>query len=257
MSFKSAVTTKNDFLTDVSRGKVGDFSAFVVEGHNIDFDTADGEMDLWGCGVNLTYLGAAETLDVASDDAADTNGGTGAWAVFILGVDAAFNVVQDLVTLNGTTPVESAVAFYRVNGIFLVGSGTSETNEGNITLTASSSSTIQGCIDIGYSTGIQGFHTIPIGKKSIIKQVEFDSTRVGGGQSPDVNFRVYIRASGPNQPWFVVLERKLDTSVANQIIIPYPLSNRIVAGADIRFTASTTQNGTDARTRVTLMDWDD
>ena len=257
MSYKSAITSKNDFLTDISRGKVGDYRVAVIEGHNIGLDTADGDADLWGCGGNLSYLSVAETLDIVSTDANDTSAGTGARSVALLGLDASFNPISDFVILDGTTPVESNVAFYRLTGVFVGSAGTSLTNEGTINMTSSISATIQCCIDIGYSTGVQGFFTLAAGTKGIIKQVEFDSTRVGGGQSPDVNFRVYIRATGANQPWFVILERKLDTSVQDQLVIPFPLSNRLIAGADLRFTASTTQDGTEARARVTMMIWDD
>ena len=257
MSYVSAITSKNDFLTDVSRGKVGDFRTVIIEGHNIDLDTADGDADLWGCGGNLSYLSVAETLDVVSTDANDTAAGTGARGVVILGLDASFNVISDVVTLDGLTPVESNVAFYRITGVFVTSAGSSATNEGVINFTSSISATIQCCVDIGYSTGVQGFFTFAAGTKGMLKQVEFDSTRVGGGQSPDVNFRIYARITGANQPWFVILERKLDTSVQDQLIIPFPLSNRFVSGADIRFTASTSVNDTEARARVTLMVWDD
>ena len=257
MSYNSAITAKNDFLTDVSRGKVGDFRTVIIEGHNSDLDSADGDADLWSCGGNLSYLSVAETLDVVSTDADDTAGGTGARAVTILGIDASFNVVADVVTLAGQTPVESAVAFYRITGVFVTSAGTSLTNEGIINITSSISATIQCCVEAGYSTGVQGFFTFAAGTKGLLKQVEFDSTRTGGGQAPDVNFRIYARITGANQPWFVILERKLDTSVQDQLIIPFPLSNRFIAGADIRFTASTTQDNTEARARATLMIWDD
>ena len=257
MSYVSAITSKNDFITDVSRGKVGDFRTVVVEGHNSTLDTADGDADLWGCGGNLSYLSVAETLNVVSTDANDTSAGTGARKVAILGLDASFNVISDVVTLDGTTPVESFVAFYRITGLFLLSAGSSLTNEGTINFTSSISATLQGCIDPGYSQGVQGFFTLAAGTKGIIKQVELHCTRVGGGQTPDVNFRMYVRSPGANNPWFVILERKMDTSVQDQLVVPFPLSNRLVAGADLRFTASTTVNVTEARARVTFMIWDD
>ena len=257
MSYVSAITTKNDFLNDVSRGKVGDMRAVVIEGHNITLDTADGDADLWGCGGNLSYLTVAETLDVVSTDANDTSAGTGARGIVILGVDASFNPISDVVILDGLTPVESNVAFYRITGVFVTSAGSSLTNEGVINLTSSISASIQCCIDIGYSTGVQGFFTLAAGTKGIVKQVELDSTRVGGGQNPDVNFRIYVRAPGADQPWFVILERKLDTSVQDQLVIQFPLSNRFIAGADLRFTAQTTVNYTEARCRVTMLVWDD
>ena len=257
MSYVSAITSKNDFITDVSRGKVGDHRTVVIEGHITDLDIADGTADLWGCGGNLTYLTVAETLNVVSTDANDTSAGTGARSVAILGIDASFNVISDVVTLDGTTPVESAVAFYRITGLFLFQAGSSLTNEGTINFTSSISATLQGCIDPGYSQGVQGFFTFGAGTKGIIKQAEFHCTRVGGGQTPDVNFRVYVRAPGANSPWFVILERKLDTSVQDQLVVPFPLSNRFIEGADIRFTASTTVNVTEARARLTFLVWDD
>ena len=254
--YNQADSNRNDYIDSVSRGDIVGARAVVIEGHNIALDTADGDADLWGCVGNLSYLSVAETINVVSTDADDTSAGTGARSVVILGLDASFNAISDVVILDGLTPVESNLAFYRITGLFLLSAGTSLTNEGTINFTASISATIQGCIDPGYSTGVQGFFTLAVGTKGIIKQVELDSTRVGGGQNPDVNFRIYVRAPGANSPWFVVLERKLDTSVQDQLIIPFPLSNRFIEGADLRFTASTTVNATEARARVTMMIWD-
>ncbi len=253
--FNQSDTNTNDFLSDVSKGAVVGLSPVIIEGMNPDLDMA-AEEDLWNEGGLLSYLSSAETMNVTSTSTDDDVGGTGVTAVFITGLDANNLTVSEVVTMDGTSNVLTVNAYTRISFVFASAAGSGLTNAGNITLTASSAATVQANMLAGTSSGLGGFYTIPSGKRAIIRQVEMDATKLSGGGTPLVNFRMYARFSGANQPWVVILERRLDTAVQDQLIIPFPLSNILVSGADLRLACSTDTNNTEARMRITLLEYD-
>ena len=247
-------TATNDFFNDVSLGRVTGASSVNIGGRNPSFDIADGEEDLWGEGGELVYLSSPETMDVVSTSTDDDVGGTGATSLFITGVLAGA-VVTAIVALDGTTPVATTQTFDRINFMFLFGAGSGQTNAGDITATASTAATVQCHMMAGLGITQHGFYQVPVGKIVVIQQIELNATKTGGGSSPLINFRVYARFS-PASPWIILTERKLDVSVQDSLIIPFPSSGLLSPGADIRFTATTDQNNTEALCRLTGIQYD-
>lgn len=113
--------------------------------------------DIWEMGGTEIYLTSAETMDIFSDSANDTNLGTGANTLTIVGLDNDYNQIDEIVTLNGTTPVTTVNSYIRVNDMFILTSGSSETNEGTITCVASIAATDHSTIlpEIGRSLKAQ------------------------------------------------------------------------------------------------------
>ena len=247
-----------DFLVEVSKGNITGQSTKIVEGLNPDIDIASGEEDLWAAGGTRVYLAAEETMNVVSSSTDDDVGGTGVTSVFIVALDDDGEQVVELVTMDGTSNVLTAIAMKDVVSVFAASAGSGLTNAGDITLTASSAGTVQACMMAGTGTYTGGFYTVPAGKKAIIEQVEIDATKItGGGNSlPLVNFRIYARLPGANQPWIVIVERRLDTAVQDQLIIPFPVSNILTTSADVRMTASTDIDNTEARMRISMLEYD-
>ena len=174
---------------------------------------------------------------------------------FIVGLDDDGESISELVTMDGTSNVLTTNAYRRVSSMF---AAAGVTNIGAVTATASSAGDVQANMMAGSGTATGGFFTVPAGKAATIHQIEIDATKISGGGNnlPLVNFRVYARFSGAAQPWIVILERRLDTAVQDQLIITFPLSNILIAGADVRMTASTDIDNTEARMRATLMLYD-
>ena len=247
-----------DFLAEVSKGNITGQDAAIIEGLNPDIDIASGEEDLWPEGGSLVYLSTAETMNIVSTSTDDDVGGTGVTSIFMTGLDANGDAISELVIMDGTSNVLTVNSYLRVGVLFAAGAGSGLTNAGAITATASSAGDVQANMMIGAGTSVGGFFTIPTGKSAIIKQIEINAAKItGGGNSlPVVNFKVYARFSGANQPWIVILERRLDTGVQDQLIIPFPLSNGLIAGADVRMTATTDIDNTEARMRATLLVYD-
>ncbi len=248
MAYHSAITEKNDFLLDVSRGKVGDYRILNFSGANPDID-ADVEEDLWPKGGTLDYLTTAETMEIESTDAADTD----PLVIFISGLDGDYLEVSESITLDGLTKVTTTQEFLRVNFMFLSGAGT--TNAGIITATASISLDTQCSMAPGKAISQHGFFTIPAGKQGIMAQVEMNAAKLSGGGIPILEFVIYARFV-PTAPWVAILSRRIDTSVQDSLIIPLPVSPIFTPRADIRLAATSDVTNTVASMRVTGVIYD-
>jgi len=83
-----------------------------------------------------TYLTSAERLYVISDDTDDDGApvGNGARTVVVKGLDASYEVLQETVTMNGTTHVLTDASFLRVTKCWVATAGSTGYNEGTITI---------------------------------------------------------------------------------------------------------------------------
>ena len=243
-----------DFYLEVAKGNVVGHSLKVVRGHNGDIDI--GTEDVWEAGGSITYLTSAETMEIASSDANDTSAGTGARTLLLEGVDGTGAYASETITLNGTTDVTSSNSYLRVNFMTLQTAGTTGYNVGNITATATTAATIQDEMDATEGVSQSSHHTVPLGKKCYIVKVEVNCAKIsGGGGSPEVEFRGYSIPFGGAR--LQLFDKRLDTSVTDELDISLPFPVEIAARSDIYFTAETDVNNTDARTRMYCVQIDD
>lgn len=115
--------------------------------------------DVWEAGGAHVEIPTATTLEVASTDANDTAAGTGARTVTISGLDADYAMVDETVTLNGQTPVVTVGLFLHVNRVLVVSAGSSQSNEGAITVADDSTSWSGGAADTASAVEV----TMPAG----------------------------------------------------------------------------------------------
>jgi len=120
--------------------------------------------DVWVVGGNISFLSAADTMDVVSDDAADTNSaGTGLRKVRLQGLDGDYNFVDEVVDLAGTTPVTTTNSFIRVFRAFSVETGSGEVNAGVISITDTTGGSDQAQILAGDGQTLQAIYTTRAG----------------------------------------------------------------------------------------------
>lgn len=119
----------------LARGIYPDHSNVIKYGR-ITIPTTDTQYDLWsGAASGFTeypWFTAASTLEIASSSALDTDGGTGVRSVLVFGLDEDYNQINELVTLNGQTPVATTKSFLRTFRMYGVDVGSLRTNAGNI-----------------------------------------------------------------------------------------------------------------------------
>jgi len=118
-----------------------------ISGFNGDVDSGSVPEDIWPQGGLIAFPSAEAVVSVVSDNANDAAVGTGARMVMLTGVNDAFDVVTEIVTLNGLTPVLTATAFLFVNDAVVITVGSTNANEGLITFTISGN--LCNVIDIG------------------------------------------------------------------------------------------------------------
>lgn len=237
-----------DYKTEVSKGNVPGQEALTISGTNPSL--AIGTEDLWAIGGSLQYLATERRIKLVSTSANDTAGGTGVRTVLISGQNDAGVPQSDVITMNGLSDSAFSSNNYAVvNFMFALSSGTLLTNDGLLTAIAETDLTPQCGIRAGVGISQHGFTRVPAGKSIVINSLEFNASKVGGGQEPVVLFRIYARFSRTS-PWVTIAERTLDAGVQDSIIVPLDTSATLSEGADVRFAATTDQNGTFASSRL-------
>ena len=171
----------NDFFLDISKG--------LIEGHRSQFkfgrnsNSGTDEEVVWDGGNGYTFLDAAETMEVVSTSLDDTSAGTGARTIQILGLDDNFEELNESVTLNGTTPVTTTNSFRRVFRAIVVTDGnesaTSGANQGDISITSSTSTILQAKILQYNGQTLMAIYTVPAGKTAYVTGI---SLNVGQGK---------------------------------------------------------------------------
>lgn len=148
---------QNDSRLGTVRGNVEGTNYVNKFGRNPDLGTGVRE-DIWdGGGIYVWPTVVAETT-VVSDDAADTEGSTGGHQITIMGLDANYLPIQEVVILAGETPVVCANQYLRIFRAFLNDAGSSQTNEGNIQIKQGANVLAQ--ISIGYGQTLMALYTL-------------------------------------------------------------------------------------------------
>jgi len=242
----------SEFYLLVARGLIGGHSTVVLRGHNPSQSAASGFVQVSEFG-DLTYLSSAETMNIASDDTDDTSAGTGARTVFIDGLDANHVILQETVTMNGTTNVLTTGSYLRVNTMVVLTAGSSTWNEGAITATASSAATVQQKIGNTDSISKSSHYTVPAGKTFHVMKLEFNCSKNAGGTAPVVEFHAYARPGGSARAFIQFFDKKLDADVdiSLDVELPFPTSNvQLIEKSDFFINVDTDQNSTETSTRM-------
>jgi hypothetical protein len=124
-------TTAASWEYQVARGKVAGATSINIFGYATGIDGTF--CTIWdGAPTNYTFPTAATVVTISSSSASDNT----SCRVYIDGLDSNWDVITEVVALNGTTTVTSTQSFWRINRFFLVSAGTGQkSNVGAITAT--------------------------------------------------------------------------------------------------------------------------
>jgi len=235
----------------ISRGLVPGWSPIIIRGRNLDIDAASGFEDIWAAGGAATYLSAADTMDVVSDDTNDTNtAGTGARKILVEGVSSTYANQSETVNLNGTTAVTTALEYLFVNCVTVTEAGSGLKNAGNISITDTTGASAQAYIEAGAVISQKSHYLVPLGYTLYFDRIELNASKAGGS-SPLVAIEGHWRdMSVSTDPWLRWLDKKIDTSVENEILIDLPRPTKVAEKYLIRFSADTDVNNTEVQTRM-------
>ncbi len=247
-----------DFWLEVAKGKVPGHSLIIVRGHNPSQTAASGDVDISEFG-DLTYLSAAETMSIVSTSTDDDGSpvGIGAQTLSIQGVDGTGAAIAETVTLNGTTPVVTALSYLRVNAMIVLAVGSSGWNVGDITATASVAATTQDEMDATESLSQSSHFTVPLAVTAYLLQLELNAAKIVGGAAPELEFKGLARIGGAGNAWLQLFDKRMDTGVVDELDVQLPAPTAIAARTDIRLRSETDQNNTECRTRMYMCLVDD
>lgn len=180
MSLQQNGTT--DYV-NVARGTIPGATRGQRTGFNPSVGT--GETTVWNETTTLVaYPATAVTVSVSSSSANDTSAGTGARTVTISGLDAGYNSISEVITLNGQTAVTSTLSYIRLSTITTITAGSGGKNAGVVyvgtgIITAGVPATIYSSMAIGYNESHQAFYTVPAGMTAYLLDVSATSDTAG------------------------------------------------------------------------------
>lgn len=241
------------FGIEIARDKVGNFTNTRFWGHIQSF--GPGRQDLNDFG-DIQFLdpSAPELMSIVSDNANDTVLGTGCRQVFIRGLDINGDEVEEILDMNGLTPVLTATAYQRLNVLFAFIAGSSERNEGLITATAATSLTIQRQIHAGEGITQDGYYTVPNGVTMYAAAADFNVVHLGQfGMRPIVEVVLEVRSRGVREAaWIQAITRELDTRAGSDIEVSFDYPAGGFPGlTDLKFYAVTESADTQVNARFT------
>ena len=198
----------------VARGKIPGATTWNKWGYNPDVDV--GTETIWTQGGLLTPIVSAETMNIASTSTADDSGSTGATAIIIQGVDENYESQIEVVTMDGTTNVETTGSWLGVNRMAIYTAGTGQTNAGIITATASSEATVQAAIPVGAGSTQHAFFFTQAGHTALMDWLWLNAIKTGVGSDPELTIKAIVTSlvSGAQYDVFTAY---MDTSITNEL----------------------------------------
>ena len=246
---KAILTRPTNYAHEIAKGKISGSSNVNKFGYNSDIDSSAAEV-LSSFGGTFNIMTTGDTLSVVSTSAADSAAGTGGRSILIGGIDENFEAQTEILTLNGTTPVNTLSSWLGVNRVFLLSSGTSNTNEVDIVLSDTSGTVgVQAQIPIGASVTQQCIYHTQINHSLLVDYFLFNCIKVsGGGGNPEVIFKIYSysRVTDTN---YEVLRQVIDTQQTNTITLQLNQPLTFTGREVIYITVETDVNNTAANGR--------
>ena len=184
----------------VSREQIAFHQALYKFGYNPDINGT--EETIWTQGGIYPYPTSAAQLYVSSSSTADTNGGTGANSVKIIGLDANYNEVEEDITLKGQTQKIAQTSWLRVYRMYITLAGSGGAAAGTIYLANTGASagvptgTVYASILLGAGQTEMAVYTVPAGHTLYLDDINF--TAAVSLANSDIQVRFLQRDFGTN-----------------------------------------------------------
>jgi hypothetical protein len=175
-----------------------------------------------------SILAAAAKVDVTSSSATDASAQQGCKTLRLVGLDGNYQMVTEVITMNGQTAVTSALSYLRLLGAECETVGTSMTNVGDIHIVKTGTSawtsgvpnTLTSAllkVPIGFGRGMSGLFTTPAGSSWRLRALQ------AGARTQATILGIFIQ--GPSKPLFAPIIFDLGTSNLPLIdMLPYNYS---------------------------------
>lgn len=243
----------NDFDYQIALGNVPGYETWNKFGYN----------DAIGIGTEVIAkfggtwepMAAAETMSIVSTSADDATGGVGAASVLIYGLDNAYAHITELVFLNGLTPVVSTNSFRAINRVVIYLAGTNKINTGDITVTSSTSATIEAQVLAGQGTTQQCMYTTSATGTILMRSLFINALKLTGGAAPKITIKAWVY-SDVSKAKYEVFRTDMDTSVDNHIEYNQTIPFVVTEKSTIWFEATTDKADTAVNLRFSFIERD-
>ncbi|MCH8977989.1 MAG: hypothetical protein IH945_01945 [Armatimonadetes bacterium] len=185
--------TDKDVFFEIAKGNVPGHRAKFIFAFSPNIADGMGEVDLWGPAETMSYVPAAERLNIKSTDAQDNPAGAGARNLLLVGLVAGYVEEAETVVMDGTDDVLTAKAYIRPPQIAVFEAGGAGHNVGLITAISETSGFLQSHVEPTTSLSFSSHYTVPAGKIAFVNRIEMNAGRTKPGTSPTVVFRGYRR----------------------------------------------------------------
>jgi hypothetical protein len=150
---------------EIAHRRIDDAQQVQLFGFNRTIDIA--YETVWNNGGGIySFPGSALTMTCVSSSASDT------MPILIQGLDINYEPITDVVTLDGTTGVDTSIGFYRINAVTIL----SGNNVGNISVT--NGGTTYGYIEATFGTTQGIIYTTPADSALYVFTADFTSGTV-------------------------------------------------------------------------------
>jgi hypothetical protein len=220
-------------------------------GSNLTVGTAAELIAPWGG--TYTPRTTATTLSLVSTSGNDTDGGTGAHGVVIYGVDTNRTAQVEVVLLTGLTPVVTTSTWLGINRVALYRAGTLLENEGDITVTGVTGSTIEAQVAAGAGTTQQCIFFVQSGHKGLVEWATLNVARFGSGAEPTVTIKGWVFSPTSNAK-YEIFRLVLDATITGAEAITPPIPFPLTEGTVFWFEATSSRADTVVNARISLVE---
>ena len=181
-----------------------------------------------------TYMSTAQQLKVVSSSTSDAPDGTGARTILLQGLDANFDLIEETITMNGTTTVTTTKSFLRVFRAYATTTGRSLVNVGKITIRNNAATEEKLVIVAGDGQSLMTIWTVPRGKTAYLvsagfstdtnkgARVSFLTRENNGATNPpyQIKYRSFVFSGQNNYPFAIPLKITEKTDIEVRVNTP-------------------------------------
>jgi len=220
---------------------------------NVRVDLWEGSLSAYGPSTTYVFPTVAQQMTIVSASANDTLAGTGVQKIMIHYLDNNYAVQTETVSMNGTTPVNTAATnILRINGVHSIQAGTLGRADGNIALTNTAQTITYAFVLAGNNTARQAVYTVPAGVTGYINHWQASSGSTGSHFCQTI-----LQATthdGVIWPGVFMVQDETGTQ-NNGVVMTFPIPIPIPATADVKISAISDSGAANVIAMGAVMGW--
>tara|TARA_R110000787_G_scaffold34156_4_gene88787 strand:+ start:1117 stop:1833 length:717 start_codon:yes stop_codon:yes gene_type:complete len=182
------------FELQVARGQIPGHSQVNIFGYQPLVETTS--ICIWENPIAYVAPTSAVVMTLVSTSALDAS----AMRVLVRGVAADYSYLQEIVTMNGVTPVNTTNAFLAINNLIIISSNVAKAANAGV-ITAKNGGITYGQINVGIGQSQMSQYTVPLGFSYYLTRVNSFAQQNGGTN----NYNTYdVEATTPNITYSVL-----------------------------------------------------